>query len=373
MINRKRILKISSITIFILLFFAGTYFVILEIAPIPPVEEIEGARIAMSDAWKKGANVYTPRMMKQAQALYDTAMSLWKSENARFLLFRDYDEVRKKSIESRLIAMEAAGFTQKTSENLKDVGKVIIIELRLRVTNSGPLFNRLPLPQNVRKKNTQGKLLLGEAENAYNNGDYIKAKSLLSEAKGLLEDSFDHADKFITEYFEAYPQWNKWVKNTIADSKKNRNIAIIVDKFDRKCYIYKSGVLKHTFIAELGKNWIGHKKVKGDNSTPEGCYKIVAKKDNRHTIYYKALLINYPNIDDKDAFYREKNKGNIPSNSALGSLIEIHGQGGKGGDWTKGCVALTDKDMDVIYKLSSVGTPITIVGSLKDLVEILNR
>jgi L,D-peptidoglycan transpeptidase YkuD (ErfK/YbiS/YcfS/YnhG family) len=57
----------------------------------------------------------------------------------------------------------------------------------------------------------------------------------------------------------------------------------------------------------------------------------------------------------------------------IGGLIEIHGNGGKGIDWTEGCIALTDSEMDSVFKIVKVGTPVTIVGSMHDLQHVLNR
>ena len=54
-------------------------------------------------------------------------------------------------------------------------------------------------------------------------------------------------------------------------------------------------------------------------------------------------------------------------------MIEIHGNGGKGIDWTEGCIALTDKEMDVVYKFARVGTPVTIVGSSVALDNIISK
>jgi hypothetical protein len=72
-------------------------------------------------------------------------------------------------------------------------------------------------------------------------------------------------------------------------------------------------------------------------------------------------------------FKKEVAKGTLPSSAKIGGLIEIHGNGGKGIDWTEGCIALTDKEMDLVYKILKVGTPVTIVGSTVDLQSILNR
>ena len=49
--------------------------------------------------------------------------------------------------------------------------------------------------------------------------------------------------------------------------------------------------------------------------------------------------------------------------AGIGNLIEIHGDGGQGRDWTDGCVALADGDMDKVFARSRVGTPVTIVGT----------
>jgi len=57
-----------------------------------------------------------------------------------------------------------------------------------------------------------------------------------------------------------------------------------------------------------------------------------------------------------------KRAGQLPRGAALGGLIEIHGEGGRGKDWTKGCVALSNDDIDDLYRKVGVGTPVTIVG-----------
>jgi murein L,D-transpeptidase YafK len=116
---------------------------------------------------------------------------------------------------------------------------------------------------------------------------------------------------------------------------------------------------------------MGDKRHQGDQATPEGYYKITEKKDGTGTKYYKALLLNYPNEDDLKRFNLEKKKGTLRKSTDIGGSIEIHGNGGKGIDWTNGCIALKDSDMDVVYRISQAGTIVTIVGSLKPLEEII--
>jgi murein L,D-transpeptidase YafK len=108
-------------------------------------------------------------------------------------------------------------------------------------------------------------------------------------------------------------------------------------------------------------------------ATPEGMYKITQKFDGSKTKYYKALLLDYPNEEDKEKFRSEIQHGSLPASAKIGGLIEIHGNGGKGIDWTEGCIALTDTEMDVIFKIAKVGTPVTIIGSMVDLKDVVDK
>ncbi|PIP70350.1 MAG: hypothetical protein COZ31_09250 [Nitrospirae bacterium CG_4_10_14_3_um_filter_44_29] len=78
--------------------------------------------------------------------------------------------------------------------------------------------------------------------------------------------------------------------------------------------------------------------------------------------YHKALLINYPNEEDRKIFNDAKRKGLIPSRAGIGGLIEIHG-GGKDG-MTYGCVAMENKHIEELYNIIKAGTPVTIVGTM---------
>ena len=114
------------------------------------------------------------------------------------------------------------------------------------------------------------------------------------------------------------------------------------------------------YSISLGGNPIGHKQFEGDEKTPEGSYFIDGKNPNSK--YYKNLGISYPNAEDK-AFARSK--GRNP-----GAAIKIHGLPNDKPwlgklhllkDWTHGCIAVTNKQMDEIYSSVKIGTKITIL------------
>lgn len=107
-------------------------------------------------------------------------------------------------------------------------------------------------------------------------------------------------------------------------------------------------------------------------ATPEGKYVVTKKLSGGSTKYHKALLINYPNKIDVQEFNERIRNGQLPADASIGDMIEVHGDGGKGGHWTQGCVALKNSDMDIVFKYASKGTPVTIIGSTLTLEEFFN-
>lgn len=366
---RKRLLWILLGFVFVGFLVAGFIYMI----PEPPEKEFEAARQALASARSNQADVYAREIFREAGQYYDSAMKAWKEENQRFIIMRDYKGVIRLSEISALKSQEAIKLTKSSSTDLEKRSRSKIHTLNGLLNDINKTFSRFPLSKHTRLEISRGKLLLSEAQVAFNNKLFIDADNKLSQAEKLLNNAHTVANRLIREYFENHRQWKTWMDQTIAESKQKKIPVIIVDKFASKCYVYKNGKQTAEFEAELGKNWVGDKRQRGDHATPEGRYKITQKKEGRATKYYKALLINYPNDDDKQRFRSEVANGSLPHNTHIGGLIEIHGHGGKGADWTEGCVALTDSDMDKLYKMVSVGTPVTIIGSIADLNEILRN
>ena len=158
-------------------------------------------------------------------------------------------------------------------------------------------------------------------------------------------------------------QWRAWVSSTIAESKQAGEPVIIVDKLRGALHVYDDGKRVATYSAELGANGLKPKRFAGDKATPEGRYRVVEARGRGATQFYKALLLDYPNKEDVARFRAAQRRGSIPRRAGIGGLIEIHGDGGDGKDWTDGCVALRNRDMDKVFARSPVGTRVTIVGT----------
>jgi hypothetical protein len=260
-----------------------------------------------------------------------------------------------------------------SASNLRNTIIQKIDTLNLVVKDINKYFYDYPLPEEIRTRISKGKQFLEEARVAYGNGEYLKADRSVTDAEYLLLSSYDNAISDLRNYFTLYPTWKRWVNATIKESARSGDYSIIIDKFSKKCYVYLGGSKKFEFDAELGSNWVGAKKVNGDNATPEGMYRITRKFQGSKTRYYKALLLDYPNEEDKRRFREAISDGSLPPDAKIGGLIEIHGNGGKGVHWTEGCIALTDKEIDLLFNKVHVGTPVTIVGSTIDLQNAMNR
>lgn len=364
---RKRSVRRLIIVAFIFVLIGTGAYALYKISTNePPVEEIRKARENISKANVKKADKFAKDDLKKSMALYDSAMVHWERENEKFILFRDYTKVREFANESVRLSSTASQKASSSSDKLKTEVKKELADLKSRIDHFKRNFDKLP-GDRIWKQFNAGKLKYEEAKAAYDHGELLEARKKLDTAKPKIDYCYKEATAILEKYFEAYPEWQRISNAAIKQSRSNHNQAIIVDKFARKCYLYSKGELIEIFHVDLGRNWMGSKNHSGDLTTPEGSYKITDKKERSRTKYYKALLLNYPNEEDKKRFQANKKNGIIAKNKSIGGLIEIHGEGGQGADWTEGCVALANKDMDRLYAKTSVGTPVIIVGSLKPL------
>jgi murein L,D-transpeptidase YafK len=130
---------------------------------------------------------------------------------------------------------------------------------------------------------------------------------------------------------------------------------IVVLKSARTMTLESNGLVLKTYKIALGGEPIGAKERQGDHKTPEGEYLVDAK--NAHSQFYLALHISYPNATDRA---RARKFGASP-----GGDVEIHGLGKKYGwigarhrltDWTDGCAAVTNEEIEEIFKMVAVGT-----------------
>ena len=132
---------------------------------------------------------------------------------------------------------------------------------------------------------------------------------------------------------------------------------VLVLKRERKLLLMKGGEVLKTYHVSLGGSPVGPKTSQGDGKTPEGKY--VLDRHNSKSQYHRSIHISYPNTED---LTRAKKLGVRPGGDLFihGLPNDFRGPSEQFGDWTDGCIAVTDVEMDEIWRAVSDGTPIEI-------------
>jgi murein L,D-transpeptidase YafK len=135
---------------------------------------------------------------------------------------------------------------------------------------------------------------------------------------------------------------------------------VVVIKGARTLTLMRQGKMIKTYKISLGREPLGHKEKAGDSKTPEGDYLIDGR--NPHSKFHLALHISYPSSQDK---MQAERGGRAP-----GGAIMIHGRPNWTGwirslyedrDWTDGCIAVSNAEMDEIWSAVPDGTPVSIL------------
>lgn len=149
------------------------------------------------------------------------------------------------------------------------------------------------------------------------------------------------------------------VRAVLSSKPGERPDEIIVYKSKRIMELRRRGEIVRRYRIALGRNPKGHKLYQGDNRTPEGTYRIDLR--NANSQFYKSMRISYPDRTDSDVA--------LTVGVHPGDWIMIHGiknghtpkqLGHPHRDWTNGCIAVTNSEMDEIWNTVDLGTPITI-------------
>ncbi len=337
--------------------------------PVPP--EVGKAEIQFSDLRKAGVPVYFPEEFKDYENSSKEAKTGFFESKARFAWFRNYDRT---TADFRLLLKKGDILLKRTEIFMREAdrsGKNRVRILRDRMNNIRRVGLLIRDGKYSRSILAKADLLVIEGESLLEKGEYKEADNKLSRAEIYVNDSAD----FLMSGLEHYnnpallKEWNTAAEETILLSRKRNSLAIVVSKIDRTLTLYRNGHAVMTCTVSVGRNGLHDKKFSGDYATPEGRYKIVKKNPN--SLYYKALLIDYPNSDDRQAYARNQKEGLVPSGAGIGGIIEIHGGGNN--VLTDGCISMLDQEMDTLYQLVDTGTDVTIIGSKKSLKSILEQ
>lgn len=149
-----------------------------------------------------------------------------------------------------------------------------------------------------------------------------------------------------------------------ADSRELAD-RVLIKKGAHSLTLLHGGAAMKTYKVSIGPGGSGFKHQEGDRVTPVGHYKVEWRAPSQFHVF---LHLDYPNAEDKKRFAELKAKGELPPSATIGGDIGIHGSPPrpewkavhKTVDWTLGCIAVDDAEIDEISSLVPYGTPVDI-------------
>jgi murein L,D-transpeptidase YafK len=163
----------------------------------------------------------------------------------------------------------------------------------------------------------------------------------------------------------------------------SEKIELIIDRSEHKLIIKKEGVTLRTYKVALGSGGRKAKLQEGDHKTPKGLYRIRKVRDSER--FHMFMQLDYPNMDDakralnNHIITRQQYRAILeahsynrlpPQNTALGGAIGIHGIGFETkdkleihdiADWTQGCIALRNSEIEELSRYIHIGTTVSII------------
>jgi murein L,D-transpeptidase YafK len=145
----------------------------------------------------------------------------------------------------------------------------------------------------------------------------------------------------------------------------NGDVSVVILKETYELKVYDQDGWYATYPVVFGSKSLDDKMMEGDRKTPEGVYHIASKRP--HEKWDKMMLIDFPTQADLEKFKERKTRGLIPKNARIGGGIAIHGTWPHDDmavdlyqNWTNGCIALKNEDVDELYDLLPVGAQVVI-------------
>jgi hypothetical protein len=273
-------------------------------------------------------------------------------------LVADLQRVQEEGRQAATVAVR-----RKEAERLAAEARLELLEERLHqfASRVDQIGSRVVLGQ----RPIETELLVRQARSFLDQGLFSRSVQAAQQASRLLDEQVALLSTELGRYADArrVEIWRQMVRRTVEWSRTHRTAAIVVSKADRRLTLYRNGQPVASYPVGLGYSGILEKRYQGDGATPEGHYQVIRKRERGQTRFYKALLLNYPNTQDRRRFRLARAAGAIPPAAFNGGPIEIHGRDDLSLGQTLGCIMLENPQIDALFEAVEVGAPVTIVGA----------
>jgi hypothetical protein len=312
-----------------------------------------------------GADTLAPLTLRWARDAYAAGLYEARRQKLRVALLRDHREAEASLDSAIALAERAVTIAERHRLRVEREVEAVLKTTRAAVAPLRGVEDVVWLTPPDRRKLQEARRLLAGAASLIERGASAVGVDAARESTRLAEE-VGSAILAATSRFsapEGLERWAKWADETVAWSARTGRSAIVVLKDEHRLTLYEAGRPVLTFHADLGWNNVGDKRRQGDGATPEGRYFITEKKGPGRSRYHRALVLDYPNAEDLRTLAELRRSGRLEPGTRPGGLVELHGEGGLGRDWTDGCVAVTNNEIDEIFGRVALGTPVTVVGS----------
>lgn len=364
--DRFRIVATRSVPIIALLA-TGAYF-------LPPrvldrTRPPDAAREASIEAHRKardaGADRWAAPAFDRAEGLFESGLAEYRRQELRIPPLRDFRTADSLFAASRGASEEAADLAARSRRDGAERANADLRRAETLVLAATAFASRMPLDREDRGRLRRCREALARARQFREEEGFAEASRLAREAAASAEALAARCVERAGRYAEnsLLRKWRAMAEETVDWSRRTKREAIVVVKAAHRLTLYRAGRAVKTYSFDGGYNTVADKLQSGDRATPEGKYSVIRKKGRGESRYHKALLLDYPNGEDRRRFHDARRAGLVGAGADPGGLIEIHGEGGRGTDWTNGCVALSNGEMDELFDAVGEGTPVTIIGS----------
>ncbi len=331
---------------------------------LPPEERLGSAQAALEAARAGPAALWAPEELREAMRALAEGQADYEAQGRRLWPRRDYTAAAGRLWSAEVKARRARDLGEERLVAARTEGTDAVEEAAGLLAASDGLAAATALPREERVHLARARFLVAEARSLLAVEEYALAAARADAGRQELGQALGPALQRARRYTstEQVRTWNRWIAETVAWSRASRRSAVVVFKERNELRLLEGGRAVRTYPVDIGSNAMGRKLRAGDRATPEGRYRVVARKGPGRTRYHKALLLDYPNEADRRRLAEARRSGEIPKGAQSGGLIEIHGEGGRGRNWTDGCVAVSNEHMDVLFARLEVGSWVTIVG-----------
>ncbi len=331
--------------------------------PVPAPREVDVAERLDEELREAGAPALTPEAYGAHAAALASARALVARERESFILSRDW--VRVGEVYREVVARErqllADVLELRSARSSALAGRIEGERARNELLNE--LTTRMNEGRLARRSLTRAELALDDAERALAAGNLDAGDAAVRRAESFHAAAEKTLAPTVCRYLDPdqVARWRRYADEAVSESARTRGLGVVVFKFERRLVVYRAGKAWRTYRVGLGMNGLSDKLYGGDSATPEGRYKVSGKLPRSR--FHKALLIDYPNEEDRRRFAAAQRRGLVPPGRGIGGNVEIHG-GGRD-SVTEGCVSLDNPAMDELFEAIDVGTPVTVVGAVE--------